>query len=99
MKIQASFFFDPKDNLLTGEETAIDLLFNGIRLCDDIKDHINGFLEELPELPEENASYLYCHDSLLNQYVVPIEDDEKDYFEQEFDDDFVIDESFLCGQN
>ena len=101
-KIQPSFFYEPKENLLTGEETPLDLLLNGIVLSDDIQNHINGFLEEPPEEPYmgyEEVSYLQCHDNLLNCYVYPIEHDEKHCFEQELDDDFVIDESVFCNSD
>jgi len=99
-KIQPSFFYEAKENLLTGEETIFDLLLNHFVLSEDIQNHINGFLEELPEHPymmyEEDVSYLDCRDNLLNHYVFQIESDEKHCFEQEFDDDFVIDESIFC---
>jgi hypothetical protein len=99
-KIQPSFFYEPKENLLTGEETPLDLLLllngTGIVLNDEIQNHINGFLEEPLEEPYmgyEEVSYLQCHDDMLNPYVYPIEPDEKHCFVQEYDDDFVIDES------
>jgi hypothetical protein len=94
-KLQPAFFFEPKGELYTGEETALDLLLNGISLSTDIQNHINGFLEEEPEHPyicgEELASYIVCHDDLNNEYAFPIEPDEKDYFEHEIEDDFVVD--------
>tara|TARA_B110001450_G_scaffold245912_1_gene259459 strand:- start:9 stop:371 length:363 start_codon:yes stop_codon:yes gene_type:complete len=94
-KIQPSFFYEPKENLLTGEETPLDLLLNGFILSNDVQDIINGFLDEEPEHPymgHDGLSYLDCHDDLLNRYVFPIEDDEKHCYQQEFADDFVIDE-------
>ena len=88
-KLQPAFFFEPKETR-TGEETALDLLLNGISLSTDIENHINGFLEEEPEHPyicgEELASYIVCHDDLNNEYAFPIEPDEKDYFEHEIED-------------
>lgn len=95
-KIQPSFFYEPKENLLTGEETPLDLLLNGFVLSNDIQDLINGFIGEEPEHPYmgyEGVSYLDCHDDLLNIYHFPIEEDEKHCYELELDDDFTADET------
>ena len=65
----------------------------------DIQNHINGFLEEEPEHPylcgNEPEAYLLCHDDLNNEYVFPIDADEKHCFDAEFTDDFVVDEQIF----
>ena len=95
-KLQHCFFFEPKEELYTGDETPLDLLLNGISLSTDIQTHINGFLDEEPEYPylcgDDPEAYLVCHDDLNNEYVYPIDVDEKHCFENEFIDDFVLDE-------
>lgn len=94
-KIQPCFFFEPREKLFTGEETALGLLLNGISLNSDIQDHINGFIGEEPEKPylwQEDNAYVFCHDSLHNKYAFPIDKDEVHYFDTEFEDDFVVDE-------
>jgi hypothetical protein len=93
-KIQHCFFFEPREELYTGEETPLDLLLNGISLSSDIHNHINGFLEEEPEHPYMcgEESYIYFHDTLYNKYSFPVEQDEKHCFDTVFDDDFAIDE-------
>tara|TARA_B000000557_G_C20449145_1_gene306416 strand:- start:134 stop:451 length:318 start_codon:yes stop_codon:yes gene_type:complete len=98
-KIQHSFFFEPREELYTGEETALDLLLNRFTLSNDIQNHINGFLGKEPEHPyicgEELASYIVCHDDLNNEYAFPIEADEKHCFEQEIEGDFVVDDNIF----
>jgi len=88
------FFFEPKEQLYTGEEMPLDLLLNDISLSNDILNHINGFLEKEPDnsylCGNDPETYLICHDDLNNEYVFPIDDDEKRYFENEFIDDFVV---------
>ena len=95
-KIQPCFFFTPRENLYTGEETPLDLLINGISLSNDIQNHINKFLGGEPEHPYlcENypETYLICHDELNNEYVFPIDEDEKHCFEYEIEGDFVVDD-------
>lgn len=98
-KIQHSFFFEPREELYTGEETVLDLLLNRFTLSNDIQNHINGFIGEEPEHPyicgEELASYIVCHDDLNNEFVFPIEADEKHCFEQEIEGDFVVDDNIF----
>lgn len=94
-KIQHCFFFKPREELFTGEETALDLLLNGISLSNDVQNHINEFIGEEPEHPymwEEDDAYVFYHDNLHNKYIFPIDKDEQYYFEMEFEDDFVVDE-------
>lgn len=98
-KLQPCFFFEPKEELYTGEETPLDLLLNGISLSDDIQSHINGFLDEESEHPylcgNDPEAYLLCHDDLNNEYVFPIDNDEKHCFEDEIEGDFVVDEQIF----
>ena len=72
-KIIPCFFFEPKEELYTGEETPLELLLNGASLNNEIQAHINGFLEEELEHPcldgNDTESYLVCHDDLNNEYV------------------------------
>tara|TARA_B100001094_G_C18156855_1_gene786955 strand:- start:879 stop:1172 length:294 start_codon:yes stop_codon:yes gene_type:complete len=93
-KIRPCFFFDPIKNLYTGEDTPLDLLLSGIPLSTDIQIHINEFLGEEPQVPtasmNNSDAYLICHDKINNEYVIPIDEDEKHCFEQEFEDDFVV---------
>tara|TARA_Y100000768_G_scaffold388920_1_gene388715 strand:+ start:2250 stop:2570 length:321 start_codon:yes stop_codon:yes gene_type:complete len=94
--IQPFFFFDVKNGLLTGNETELDFLLNGI-LSHDIQDIINGFIgDDEPEYPyiwrEYSDSYIYYYDYLSNKYSLPVEDEEKYCFEQQYDDDFSIDD-------
>jgi len=101
-KIQPSFFFEVKEDLYTGEETALDLLLTSVSLSNDIQNHINGFLGEEPEHPylcvNDPEAYLICHDKLNNKYVYPIEKDEKHCFEYEIEDDFVIDDGIFMDE-
>ena len=98
-KLQPCFFFEPREELYTGEETPLDLLLNGISLSIDIQNHINGFLGEEPEHPyqcdDDPETYLLCHDDLNNEYSFPIDADEKHWFEEELVDDFVVDEEIF----
>ena len=98
-KIIPCFFFEPKEELYTGEETPLELLLNGASLNIDIHAHINGFLEEELEHPcldgNDTESYLVCHDDLNNEYVYPIDADEKHCFEHEFIGDFVVNEQIF----
>lgn len=98
-KIQPCFFFEAKEELYTGEETALDLLLTSISLNNDIQNHINGFLGEEPEHPymwgAEPEAYLICHDDKNNKYVYPIDEEEKHCFEYEIEDDFVIDDEIF----
>ena len=94
--LRPCFFFEVKEELYTGEETALDLLLTGISLDNNIQNHINGFLGEEPEDPylcgNDPEVYLICHDDLNNKYVYPIDEDEKHCFEYEIEDDFVVDD-------
>lgn len=96
-KFQPCFFFTPIEQLYTGEETPLDLLLNGISLSNDIQNHITGFLGEELEHPYiggyEPEVYLTCHDDLNNEYVFPIDEDEKHCFEDEIEGDFVLDDT------
>lgn len=94
-KIHPSYFFEARPELLTGEETPLDMLLGSNVLNYDIQQHIQSFLEDEPEhpylcnpLPE---AYLSVFDSLNNESFYPIESDEKHCFETIFEDDFVVD--------
>lgn len=94
--LQPSFFFDVKDGLLTGNETELDFLLRGI-LSHDIQDIINGFIgDDEPEYPyiwrDYSDSYIFYYDNLSNKCLLPVEDEEKHCFEQQYDDDFSLDE-------
>jgi len=93
-KLQHSFFFEHRGELYTGEETEPELLLNGIPLSSDIWGHINGFIGDESKtarsVGQDAGAYLICHDPLYNQFVFPIEDDEKYCFEQEYDNDFIL---------
>ena len=94
--LQLSFFFDARNGLLTGNETELDFLSHGI-LSDDIQHIINGFIgDDKPEYPyiwqDYTDSYIYYYDYLSNKYSLPVEDEEKYCFEQQYDDDFSLDE-------
>ena len=92
-RILHCLFLEPREKLFTGEQTALHMLLNGISLSNDVQNHINGFIGEEPEHPymcEEDDAYVFIHDDLNNEYVFPIDKDEKSYFEVEFEDDFVV---------
>ena len=93
-KIHPSFFFVPRENLYTGEETPLDLLLTNISLNADIQNYINGFLGEEPQhltvYANNSDAYLICHDEKNHEYTIPIDEDEKHCFGQEFGDDFVV---------
>ena len=97
-KFRPCFFFEPREELYTGEETPLDLLLDGITLSSDIHKHINGFLDEPLEHPylwEGPESYLIYHDYLNNERRFLIDEDEKRFFEYEIDGDFVVDEEIF----
>ena len=90
-KIHASFFFEAKEELYTGEESSLHLLLNCNSINNDIYNYINDFLGEI-EIPSvfDNNCYLICYDNLNREYCYPIDEDEKHCFEDEWDDDFII---------
>ena len=101
-KLQPCFFFAPREELYTGEETPLDLLLNGISLSSDIQNHINGFLDEEPEHPymwEGPDAYLIYHDDLNNEQRFLIDEDEKHCFEHEIEGDFVVDGEVFTDYN
>ena len=93
-KIKPSCFFEVRPELLTGEETAIDMLIGANILNYDIQRHISSFLDEEVEHPylcgNQSEEYIYVYDDLHNKYSYPIDLDEKGYFDEVFDDDFTL---------
>ena len=75
-KIHPSFFFDPRENLYTGEETPLDLLLTNISLNTDIQNYINGFLGEEPQhltvYANNSDAYLICHDEKTTNTQSPL---------------------------
>lgn len=97
-KFMHSFFFEPREELYTGEETPLDLLLNGIPLNSDIQNHINGFIgEELVHhhLFDVEDSYIFYHDELSNKHAFLIDAYERHCFETEIEGDFVVDDEIL----
>ena len=101
-KLQPCFFFAPREELYTGEETPLDLLLNGISLSSDIQNHINGFLDEEPDHPhlwEGPDAYLIYHDDLNNEQRFLIDEDEKHCFEHEIEGDFIVNGGVFTDYN
>jgi hypothetical protein len=101
-KIKPCFFFAPREELYTGEETPLDLLLNGISLSSDIQNHINGFLDEEPEHPymwEGHDAYLIYRDDLNNEQRFLIDEDEKHCFEHEIEGDFIVNGEVFTDYN
>ena len=90
-KIQPSFFFEAREDLYTGEESSLHLLLNRKGLNYDVYNHINSFLGgiELSNVSDKN-SYLICYDNFNREFCYPIDEDEKHCFEEQWDEDFII---------
>jgi hypothetical protein len=90
-KIQPSFFFETREELYTGEESSLQLLLNRKSLNNDIYNHINSFLGEikLSNVSDKN-SYLICYDNFNREFCYPIDEDEKQCFEEPWEEDFII---------
>jgi hypothetical protein len=87
---------EPRSQLLTGEESPLDILLNGL-LGKDIQETINGFLDDELELDyrhfnddQDEFAYIYYYDNLQNKSRFPVEHEEKWCYNVEYDDDFII---------
>jgi len=91
-------YIEPKQGLLTGDETSLDVILGSI-IGHDIQNKILEFLGGSDEFQHEdnNTSYIEFHDKLLNVHVFPVEDDELSCFQKrdiydDYDDDFILGE-------
>lgn len=85
-------YIEPKNGLLTGNETPLDILLGG-RVNNDIQHMILGFLDEEPGFPEAlgETSYIELYDSYMKPQVFPVDQDELWCFlDNDYDDDFSI---------
>ncbi len=90
-------YIEPKQELLTGDETSLDVLLGSI-IGYDIQNKILEFLDRSDEFQHEgnHTSYIEFHDELLNVHVFPVEDEELSCFQNRdiYDDDFILGEEF-----
>ena len=84
-------FLEPKTGVLTGNETALDILLGG-RVGHDIQCVITAFLDKEPDFPDEQVvvGYIDNWDSLGNHEGFPVEMEEFGCYNQLYDDDFVL---------
>jgi|TARA_B110000285_G_scaffold233043_1_gene305699 hypothetical protein len=91
-------YIEPKQGLLTGTESSLDILLGG-RIGHDIQCRIIEFLDRTPGFPDEPSytSYIEFYDGLMNSQILPVQEDEYYCFQSTDanDEDFIIGEEFL----
>lgn len=97
--IRPQCYVEPNQELLTGEETSLDMLLRG-KLDHDIQGKILEFLGYEPDFPDEEEhvqfSYIEFYDELMNKDAFPVYAEEVHCFQKDgfYDDDFVICQEF-----
>tara|TARA_Y100000741_G_C18190537_1_gene533301 strand:+ start:699 stop:1058 length:360 start_codon:yes stop_codon:yes gene_type:complete len=88
---------EPKQGLLTGEETSLDVIL-GNRVGHDIQGRILEFLDFIPDFLDDElqTSYIEFYDDLMNPEVFPVEQEELYCFQNNdiYDEDFIIGAEF-----
>ena len=97
--IRQQCYVEPNQELITGEETSLDMLLRG-KLDHDIQGKILEFLGYEPDFPDEEEhvqfSYIEFYDELMNKDAFPVYAEEVHCFQKDgfYDDDFVICQEF-----